>query len=61
LVVAALVPAGTAQALMNIGVSINFLLLVYVLYVLQLWTFIFIAWTTYFIDDGGQCCRFTLS
>jgi hypothetical protein len=27
LVVAALVPAGTAQALMNIGVSINFLLL----------------------------------
>jgi uncharacterized membrane protein YdbT with pleckstrin-like domain len=50
LVVAALVPAGTAQALMNIGVSINFLLLVYVLYVLQLWTFIFIAWTTYFLD-----------
>jgi uncharacterized membrane protein YdbT with pleckstrin-like domain len=50
LVIAAFIPSGAGDSLVELGVSVNFLLLLYVLYVLQIWNFIFIAWTNYFLD-----------
>ena len=50
LIAAVFVPSSLLVSLAQIGVSGDLLLFAYVIFVLVLWMFLFILWTTYFLD-----------
>lgn len=50
LIAVVFLPASAGDALLQLGIHTDFLLLCYVLFVLFLWMLLFILWTTYFLD-----------